>query len=93
MSDIKKAVISVKANTSQDLPLWVRNVLQDKALPNKALPKFLSDVANVVVTFAKGVLTITFDAAARAIYPIFGKIKDNLPTSLIRNQNCSITIL
>ena len=84
MNQTKKAVISIQADAS-DLPRWIQD-----GLKTQTVPQFLNGAVNVVFETIKGVIKITFEATAKSIMVIYGKIKDAMPTSITLRQACTI---
>ena len=86
VSETKKAVISIQADSSDDLPYWVQVGLRDKTVP-----AFLTGAVNVIFEYVKGVIKISFEATAKSIMVIYGKVKDAMPSSIIRRQGCTVS--
>jgi hypothetical protein len=85
VNSTKKAAISIQANESDTLPEWVQVGLRDKIIP-----KFLAVVSNVIFEIVDGVIKIIFEATAQSMMIIYGKIKDTMPTSILRRNACTI---
>lgn len=87
MNKTKQAVISIQADAA-DLPQWIKD-----GLKNQTVPKILAGAVSVVFENIKGTIKIYFEAAAKSIMVIYGKVKDAMPSSIIRRNACTVSTI